>query len=139
MLKCGGHACTHLFPLVLVEDNRCEEEDGVAEKPQEASLHRTHTSAFHQQQGDSSMESVIMQGAAYFGEAEVEVPLKSTSLSGDDLIKDRGQQECQQDSKGHKKESGQTLLHVVAVMLTFRLRILLPEQQHTLKTAVCRY
>lgn len=74
------------------------------------------------------MESVIMHGAAYFGEAEVEVPLKSASLSGDDLIKDRGQQECQQDSKGHKKVPSQTLLCVVAVMLTFRLRILLPEQ-----------
>lgn len=131
MLKCGGGACTHLFPLVLVEDDRCEEEDGVAEKPQEASLQDTMKSthmSISPAAGDSGMESVIMQGAAYFGEAEVEVPLKSASLSGDDLVKDRGQQECQQDSKGHKKEPSQTLLCVVAVMLTFSLRILLPEQ-----------
>lgn len=45
MPKCGGGACTHLFPLVLVEDDRCEEEDGVAEKPQEASLQDTMKSA----------------------------------------------------------------------------------------------
>lgn len=96
MLKCGRHACTHLFPLVLVEDDGREEEDGMAEKPQEASLHtiqwRVHTWAFHQQRGGSGTVSVIMQGASYFGEAEVEVPLKSASLSGDDLVKDRGQQ-----------------------------------------------
>lgn len=33
MLKCGGHARTHLLPLMLVEDDRGEEEDGMAEKP----------------------------------------------------------------------------------------------------------
>lgn len=76
----------------------------------------------------SGMESVIGQGAAYFGEAQVEVPLESAPLGGDDLIEDGGQQECQEDSKGHKKESSQALLCVVTVMLTFRLRILLPEQ-----------
>lgn len=35
------NACTHLFPLVLVEDGRCEVEHGVAEKPQKAALHGT--------------------------------------------------------------------------------------------------
>lgn len=71
---------------------------------------------------------------AYFGEGEVEVPLQSASLGGDDLIKDRGQQERQQHSEGQKEEPRQTLPCVVAVMLTFRLRILLPEQQRTLTT-----
>lgn len=41
------------------------------------------------------MERVVVQVAAYFGEAEVEVPLQSAPFSGDDLIKDRGQQEGQ--------------------------------------------
>lgn len=38
MLKGGGCACSNLFPLVLVEDDRGEEEDGVTEEPQEAAL-----------------------------------------------------------------------------------------------------
>lgn len=38
---CGGRVCSDLFPLVLVEDDGREEEDGMAKKPQEASLNRT--------------------------------------------------------------------------------------------------
>lgn len=126
----GGCVCSNLFPLVLVEDDWCEEKDGVTEKPQEASLDKTqrrlHTWALHQQRGGSSVEGVLVRAAAYFGEAEVEVPLQSAPFSGDDLVKDRGQQEGQQDSERHEEESSQTLLWVVAVMLTLRLGILLP-------------
>lgn len=81
------------------------------------------------------MGSVASPGctAAYLGEAEVEVPLQSAPLGGDDLIKDRGQQERQQDPEGHEEESCQTLLRVVAVVLALRLGILLPDQQRPLK------
>lgn len=77
-------------------------------------------------QGCINVGSVLVRGAAYFGEAEVEVPLQSAPFSGDDLVKDRGQQKGQQDSERHEEESSQTLLWVVAVMFTLRLGILLP-------------
>lgn len=58
-----------------------------------------------------------MSCAAYFGKAEVEVPLQGAPLSGDDLVKDGGQQEGQQHFQSHEEEPCQTLLGVVAVVL----------------------
>lgn len=40
------------------------------------------------------VQGVVVQDTAYFGKAEVEVPLQCAPLSGDDLVQDRGQQKC---------------------------------------------
>lgn len=40
LLQWGLRAGSNLLSLVVVEDDRREEEDGVAEEPKEASLHR---------------------------------------------------------------------------------------------------
>lgn len=72
----------------------------------------------------------------YFGETEVKVSLQGTPLSGDDLVKDWGQQEGEHHSQSHEEESSQALLGVVAVVLALRFWILLPQQQHSLKTTM---
>lgn len=69
----------------------------------------------------------------YFGETEVEVSLQGTPLSGDDLVKDWGQQEGEHHSQSHEEEPSQTLLGVVAVVLALGFWILLPQQQPSLK------
>lgn len=124
---------SNLLPLVLVEDRRHEEEDGVAEEPQEASLQRTQRRPRDHRMTCGSISICLeCNCAAYFGEAEVEVSLQGAPLSGGDLVEDRGQQEGQHHSQSHEEEPCQTLLGVVAVMLALRFGILLPQQQHSL-------
>lgn len=59
-----------------------------------------------------------MHCVVYLGEAQVEVSLQGAPLSGDDLVEDRGQQESHDHPQSHEEEPRQTLLGVVAVMLT---------------------
>lgn len=59
-----------------------------------------------------------MYCVVYLGEAEVEVSLQGAPLSGGDLVEDRGQQEGKDHSQSHEEETCETLLGVVAVMLT---------------------
>lgn len=77
-----------------------------------------------------------MHCVAYLGEAQVEVSLQGAPLGGDDLVEDRGQQESHDHPQSHEEEPCQTLLGVVAVMLTLGFGILLPQQQHPLKESM---
>lgn len=129
-----------LLPLVLVEDGRREEEDGVAEEPQEASLHRTQRRVHDHPQvilfilgGHAYGGGWERRAVFYLGEAQEEVPLQGAPLSGDDLVQDRGQQESQHHPQSHEEEPRQALLGVVAVVLALGRRILLPQQQRSLK------
>lgn len=125
LLKCGLLVCSDLLPLVVVEDRGHEEEDGMAEEPQAASLQRTRgRPRDHLTNCRLSIcwcvcvwggETLVI-GAVYLGEAEVKVPLQGAPLSGGDLVEDRGQQEGQDHSQSHEEETRQTLLGVVAVM-----------------------
>lgn len=64
------------------------------------------------------LRAVLAHSVVYLGEAEVEVSLQCASLSGDDLVEDRGQQEGQTHSQSHEEETCQALLSMVAVMFT---------------------
>lgn len=129
--------CSNLLSLVLVEDNRHEKEDRVAEEPQEASLWKIqgkpHDHLMNCRQVFVWLEVQSVHCVVYLGEAQVEVSLQGAPLSGDDLVEDRGQQESHDHPQSHEEEPRQTLLGVVAVMLTLWFWILLPQQQHSLR------
>ncbi len=82
--------CSNLLPLVLVEYYRCEEEDGMAEEPQEASLQgsqeRPCDLLMKCQQILIHLDRIFVCCVVYLGEAEIEVSLQGTPLSGDDLV-----------------------------------------------------
>lgn len=48
------------------------------------------------------LKAVLVWSVVYLGKAEVEVSLQGASLSGDDLVEDRGQQEGQTHSQSHE-------------------------------------
>jgi len=102
---------------VLVEDGRQEEEDGVTKEPQEASLRKTQGGCDHLETRGGGGGYWCVCGC-HLGEAEVEVSLQGAPLGGDDLVEHRGQQQGQAHFQGYEQEAGQTLLGVVAVMLT---------------------
>lgn len=101
---------------MLVEDGGHEEEDGVAEEPQEASLQRTGGRARDELRVCTRFSGGCVSLPCYLGEAEVEVSLQGAPLSGDDLVEDGGQQQGEDYPESHEEETCQTLLGVVAVM-----------------------
>lgn len=79
------------------------------------------------------LRAILLHSELYLSEGEVEVSLQGAPLSGDDLVEDGGQQQGQAHPQSDEEETCQTLLGVVAVMFALRVRILLPQQQHSLK------
>lgn len=93
---------SHLFPLVVVEDHRHEDEDGVTKEPQEAALWREDNLEVRRLSGS---EAAGGAQSCYLSKAEVEVSLQGAPLCGDDLAEDGGQQEGQRHSQSQEEET----------------------------------